>query len=231
MRRIVAAAVAVVLVTLGVASAPAGAVADKDCSDFATQKAAQEFFDAAGPGDPHRLDADGDGIACESNPCPCAKPGGGGDGGGGDGGGDPKPKRQVDRGKLVKVVDGDTIDVRVKGKKHRIRVIGIDTPEVYGGKECGGPQASQSMKKMVHRGQRVTLKSDPSQDKRDRYGRWLRYVEHGGRDLGFWQVKKGWAEVYVYNGNPFERAGQYKRAAKLAKQKDQGVWDACKGGF
>jgi hypothetical protein len=42
--------------------------ADRDCSDFSSQAAAQEFFIAAGgpSSDPHRLDADGDGIACES---------------------------------------------------------------------------------------------------------------------------------------------------------------------
>jgi micrococcal nuclease len=40
---------------------------DRDCSDFSSQEEAQEFFEAAGPGDPHRLDRDHDGIACESN--------------------------------------------------------------------------------------------------------------------------------------------------------------------
>ena len=39
---------------------------DKDCSDFATHAEAQAFFEAAGAGDPHRLDRDGDGIACET---------------------------------------------------------------------------------------------------------------------------------------------------------------------
>ena len=43
-------------------------VADKDCSDFSTQAEAQRFFEQAGPGDPHRLDGDGDGVACESLP-------------------------------------------------------------------------------------------------------------------------------------------------------------------
>jgi hypothetical protein len=47
--------------------APAG---DKDCSDFATQRAAQRYFlSKGGPArDPDRLDADHDGIACESLP-------------------------------------------------------------------------------------------------------------------------------------------------------------------
>ncbi|WP_199426661.1 excalibur calcium-binding domain-containing protein [Thermaerobacillus caldiproteolyticus] len=42
-------------------------VGDADCSDFATQAEAQAFFEAAGPGDPHDLDRDGDGMACDAN--------------------------------------------------------------------------------------------------------------------------------------------------------------------
>jgi len=39
---------------------------DRDCSDFDTQREAQRFFERHQPGDPHRLDGDGDGEACES---------------------------------------------------------------------------------------------------------------------------------------------------------------------
>ena len=47
---------------------PAGP--DRDCGDFPTWRQAQDFFEAAGgpARDPHRLDADHDGIACESLP-------------------------------------------------------------------------------------------------------------------------------------------------------------------
>jgi endonuclease YncB( thermonuclease family) len=43
---------------------------DRDCSDFRTQAEAQRFFEAAGgpARDPHRLDGDGDGLACEGLP-------------------------------------------------------------------------------------------------------------------------------------------------------------------
>ncbi|OYD08460.1 thermonuclease family protein [Paludifilum halophilum] len=41
---------------------------DRDCSDFETQKEAQDFFEATGPGDPHGLDGNGDGIVCEQLP-------------------------------------------------------------------------------------------------------------------------------------------------------------------
>jgi endonuclease YncB( thermonuclease family) len=39
---------------------------DRDCGDFSSQRQAQAFYEAAGPGDPHRLDGDDDGRACES---------------------------------------------------------------------------------------------------------------------------------------------------------------------
>jgi micrococcal nuclease len=48
----------------------AGGGGDRDCSDFSSQREAQAFFEAeGGPGrDPHRLDGDGDGLACQSLP-------------------------------------------------------------------------------------------------------------------------------------------------------------------
>jgi hypothetical protein len=66
-----AALLAVALIGPGAEAAPASA-ADKDCADFKTQKKAQKFFKKHKPKkDPHGLDADNDGVACESNPCPC----------------------------------------------------------------------------------------------------------------------------------------------------------------
>jgi hypothetical protein len=63
--KLVAATAAIAV--LGLAAPPAMA-GDKDCSDFSTWRAAQKFYKRhGGPRrDPHRLDADRDGIACES---------------------------------------------------------------------------------------------------------------------------------------------------------------------
>jgi len=41
---------------------------DRDCSDFDTQAEAQRFYERNKPGDPHGLDGNGDGEACESLP-------------------------------------------------------------------------------------------------------------------------------------------------------------------
>jgi Excalibur calcium-binding domain len=45
--------------------APSAFSVDRNCDYFRTQAEAQAFFEQAGPNDPHRLDDDGDGIACE----------------------------------------------------------------------------------------------------------------------------------------------------------------------
>ena len=47
---------------------PSLAQADMDCSDFRSWREAQDFYERSGPGDPHGLDRDGDGEACESLP-------------------------------------------------------------------------------------------------------------------------------------------------------------------
>ncbi len=76
---------------LAVAAAPKAAARDYNCSDFANQAEAEEYLL---PGDPYNLDADSDGIVCESLPCPCSStPGGGGDGGPGATTGRPKPPK------------------------------------------------------------------------------------------------------------------------------------------
>ena len=84
---------------------------------------------------------------------------------------------------------------------------GIDTPEVYFGEECGGKEASRSMKGELSRGDRVVMLRDSTQDGRDSYGRLLRYVEKGGKDVGRKQVRSGWAKVYAEHASKAKRGG------------------------
>jgi endonuclease YncB( thermonuclease family) len=203
--------------------------ADRDCSDFPNQRAAQRYFiSKGGPRhDPDHLDSDGDGIACETLPCPCSRAGSGGGGGGGKG--------QLIRGRIEHVVDGDTVRIRAHGARRRhydVRLIGIDTPEKYGGRECGSGGASRSMRGLAPVGTRVRLLTDPTQDLFDRYGRLLAYVVRraDGLDLGRAQVARGWAKVYVFD-RPFRRLHRYRRSARRARAADRGVWGLCGGHF
>jgi endonuclease YncB( thermonuclease family) len=226
---LVVALVAGVLSTLAGAGAASAAV-DYDCGDFSTQAQAQKVYvQAGGPSsDPYRLDADDDGKACDSLPCPCGYSGGSGGSGGTTAGSG--TKRLIQYGRVTRVVDGDTIDVRLhSGAERRVRLVGIDTPEVYGGTECGGPAASRLLKRRLPDGTQVKLVSDPTQDRVDRYGRLLRYVvkRSTGRDLNRAQVYAGWATVYVYGGNPFERVASYRDAQRAAKAAPRGIWKVC----
>jgi endonuclease YncB( thermonuclease family) len=134
------------------------------------------------------------------------------------------------RAKVLDVTDGDTIAVDIGGRERAVRLVGIDTPEVFFGVECGGEAASHALERMLQPGDRVRLVRDPSQDNRDAYDRLLRYVELGGRDLGRVQIRRGHAAVYVFE-DPFQRLGSYERAEHRAESGDAGVWGACGGDF
>ncbi len=233
-RSLVTGLIALALVAVLLAGSPSesGAI-DYDCSDFSSQASAQEFFiNSGGPGsDPHGLDGDGDGVACESNACPCST-----------GGSTPPPSappapvppapEPVRLGVVLDhVVDGDTLEVRFPDNSTAsVRLIGIDTPEIYDGRECAAAEASAAMEARVSPGQRLRLIRDPSQDSVDYYGRLLRYVEiwRNSRDLGQTQVELGWAKTYVFE-SPFKRLRLYRLGQRQARKHGRGVWSRCAG--
>lgn len=90
-----------------------------------------------------------------------------------------EPTGPVEVGAVVRVIDGDTIDVEVDGQVLRVRYIGIDTPETNSGIEWMGPEATEANSALVE-GQQVTLEWDVSET--DQFDRLLRYVwiQRGG---------------------------------------------------
>ena len=74
-----------------------------------------------------------------------------------------------------------------------MRLIGVDTPEVYGGVECYGRQASAFVERLLPLGSRVSYRLGV--DERDRYGRALAYVyTEDGRFLNLLLVRRGYAQ-------------------------------------
>ena len=131
---------------------------------------------------------------------------------------------------VLKIVDGDTIDIRddVRGRL-RIRLLGIDTPETkkpgftVG---CWGPEASEFAKDTML-GQRVALIPDPTQDRTDRYGRTLAYLDKAdGWDYSVEVARAGAAHSYVYHGHPAARADEIAAAEQEAKLAGRGLWGA-----
>ena len=128
------------------------------------------------------------------------------------------------RGTVTRIVDGDTLDVRLtSGKRERVRLIGIDAAERG---VCYADAASRRVGQLAM-SKPVVLKGDATQDTRDRYGRLLAYVWlPGGRDLGYQLISGGFAEVYVFR-HPFQRLPAYRNAESAARTGAVGQWKSC----
>jgi micrococcal nuclease len=136
---------------------------------------------------------------------------------------------QVDAGARVdRVTDGDTI-VMTSGE--RVRLVQIDTPEVYFGAECYGPQASVATKRLLPPGTRVRLVTEPATDSVDGYGRLLRYVirAEDGLNANVRLVELGAAAPYFYGGRRGRYAGLLERLARKARARHLGLWGRCPG--
>jgi len=128
--------------------------------------------------------------------------------------------------KVVKIVDGDTIDADINGQVERVRLLGINTPEVVDPRkpvECFGREASAKAREWLS-GEEVTLESDASQDNRDKYGRLLRYVKiRTGFFYNLEIIKQGYAYEYTYN-LPYKYQKEFKAAQKFAQGNKLGLW-------
>jgi micrococcal nuclease len=138
-------------------------------------------------------------------------------------------------GRIVSVTDGDTVTVRLdRGGSKSVRLLAIDSPEKYATRfgspeECGSLAASAFMERF--QGRRVVLVSDPGQDRVDRYGRLLRYVQlQGGADLAAAALTRGLVMPYVF-GTPARRYGRYRALARTARTSGRGSWGSCDGDF
>ena len=127
---------------------------------------------------------------------------------------------------VVRVVDGDTIEVALDGRTEDVRYIGVDTPEsVTPGApvECFGERASRFNESLVG-GERVRLRFD--RELRDRYGRLLAYVYVGERLVNAELVRGGYARTLEIDPNTAkaERLGALELAAGQA---GRGLWSSC----
>jgi endonuclease YncB( thermonuclease family) len=138
------------------------------------------------------------------------------------------PHVGVQVGRIDHVADGDTVDL-TNGDK--VRLVQIDTPEVYFTPECYGKQASALTKRLLPPGTLVRLLPEPATDLVDRYGRILRYVVRvrDGLDVNIQLVRVGAAAPYFYDGRRGRFASLLTRLALHAKAHRLGLWGACRG--
>lgn len=120
---------------------------------------------------------------------------------------------------LERVVDGDTLRLEGLG---RMRLIGIDTPELHGRPEPCGRAAAAFVARLLAPGARVRYRLGAEQ--RDRYGRLLAYVRlPDGRLLQRLLLERGYARPLTIAPN-VERAAAFADAAERARAARRGVW-------
>ncbi|KTG30945.1 lamin tail domain-containing protein [Haloferax profundi] len=142
---------------------------------------------------------------------------------------------------VVEVVDGDTIKVVMPdGARETVRLLGVDTPEVYGentpdefegvpdtdeGAAClrdAGHDASDFAKDRLS-GETVELRFDEKAGERGYYGRLLAYVVVDGAEFNYELLTNGHARFYE---SSFEERERYERAERDARERGVGLW-AC----
>ena len=127
---------------------------------------------------------------------------------------------------VTRVVDGDTVEVRLGGREEDVRYIGVDTPEsVAPGQpvECYGKDASEFNRSLVE-GERVRL--EYGAERRDVYGRLLAYVYLRGDLVNAELLQRGYARTLAIAPNT-DRAGLFDRIEQRAANAGRGLWGAC----
>lgn len=127
---------------------------------------------------------------------------------------------------VVRAVDGDTIEVRLGGRREVVRYIGVDTPEtVKPGTpvQCFGPRAHAFDRRLVA-GRRVRLVFGA--ERRDVYGRLLAYAYLGRRFVNALLVRRGLARTLTIPPND-RFAERFQRLEQGAARAGRGLWGAC----
>jgi len=122
---------------------------------------------------------------------------------------------------VISVHDGDTISVIMQGKKEKVRLVGIDAPEL--GQRPWGKRAKKYLENLVDAsGRKVKLEFDVVQ--RDRYGRLLAYVRtENGEMINLLMVKSGYAVLYTVTPN-VRYTNELRQAQKEAREMRLGIW-------
>lgn len=130
---------------------------------------------------------------------------------------------------VVAVVDGDTIKtIDGTGTENRVRIIGIDTPEIGRGgaaDECYAQEARTVLASFVD-GQTVELVTDPSQGDVDKYGRLLRHVHTDAGNIAQLLLEQGAAHEYTYD-DPYLGQTEFRAAEAAARDAGNGLWGSC----
>jgi micrococcal nuclease len=156
----------------------------------------------------------------------------------------PLPPDTGQNATVTRVVDGDTVEVELAdGTTETLRLIGVDTPEVYSENEPGeygvpdtdagracldryGERASAFATARLA-GEQVRIVPDPTLDERGYYGRLLAYVYVDGVSFNYRLIEEGHARVFE---SDFTGREEYETAQRAAREADRGLWECATDG-
>jgi len=156
---------------------------------------------------------------------------------------DQKESKDKKAYQVTKVFDGDTFEAEINGKKEKIRMLGIDTPEKWDSDKFDrdtersgrdketlrklGELASDFTTRMIG-GKKVTLIPDSKSDDKDKYGRLLRYVYlEDGTFVNLKIIEDGYANAYrKFNHS---QKNEFIEAEKKARDNKRGLWGDLEG--
>jgi micrococcal nuclease len=135
------------------------------------------------------------------------------------------PPREAVRAVVLRVVDGDTAVLRIRGRRVRARLIGVDAPETRPRHDCFGGEATGALRRLLPPGATVYAAGDV--EPYDRYGRRLLYL---------WTVRGEFAATVLLRGGyaramavppDIRHAAVLRDAETVARRAGTGLWAAC----
>lgn len=150
--------------------------------------------------------------------------------------------------RVIRVADGDTITVADGEQSTRVRLLGIDSPEISSN-ECGARQAKARTVSLLSSHpvdtdgdglvdtlggaiRRVRLQVNSSGESSDQYGRLLAYVYLPKRPVSIQEilVRDGLATVFRFHGRDLDLGDRLDDARLAARRSKRGVWGQLKCG-
>jgi len=122
---------------------------------------------------------------------------------------------------VVSVADGDTVTVLIDRKEQKVRLIGMDAPEL--GQKPWGQKSKQYMEDLLRASEwKVGLEYDL--ERRDKYGRSLAYLRTtDGRIINILMVKGGYAMLFTVPPN-VRYVNELTAAQTEARSNELGIW-------
>ncbi len=123
--------------------------------------------------------------------------------------------------RVGRVFDGDTVSLLISGRTERVRLIGIDAPEMA--QRPWGRRAKNHLEEIIS-GASGAVRFERDVVERDRYGRLLGYIRTPeGRLINEMMVRDGYAVLYTFPPN-VKYVDLFTAAEKAARDRKLGIW-------